>query len=557
MDRKLLEVKNLTIEFRIMRGQLRAVNDVSFVLGEGRTVALVGESGSGKSVTARALIQILPRSGIITGGEILYHSYKAKDQLEPSHTELLTSYAPNSEEMRRVRITKMGMIFQEPMSALSPVHTCGDTISTAIKLRWPDLPRAKVREKLIEILDQLRIPKPEKTAGQYPFELSGGMRQRVCIALALVRKPEVLIADEPTTSLDVTTQKEILALIEMMKREHGLTVLFITHDLGVASQIADDVVVLQGGECVESGPAANILVNPRHAYTQRLITSALALERRAAGKTEFKNGERSEPVLKVHDLTMTLTSRQSWFKETKVQILDRVSFDLRRSETLGIVGESGSGKTTVARCLVGLYRGFEGSILFTGNGGESVELNRYKYKKADPMYSHIRLVFQDPFSSLNPRLNVYQNLAEPLLIALTRKREIEERVVEVLRRVELEPDMMRRYPHAFSGGQRQRICIARAIIRRPTVLIADEATSALDVSLRSRILDLLTELQKTMHFSIILITHDISTVQYCADRMIVMRHGKVVEGGGVHDVINSPQQDYTRTLMAAVPRMRR
>jgi peptide/nickel transport system ATP-binding protein len=557
MKRKKLEIRNLSVEFRTLRGILPVVKNVSCIMYEGMTHTLVGDSGSGKSVLACALMQILSSNGRISGGEVLYYHYKTKDQIEPSRIEKLTSYKRDSKEMCKIRTHYMSMIFQEPMSALSPVHRCGDLIGTAIKVKWPKLSRAEVKKRTHEILEQLLIPDPQKTAKQYSFELSGGMRQRICIALAMICQPEILIADEPTTALDVTTQKEILLLLEKMKQNYGLTILYITHDMGVVAQISNNIIVMQNGTFVEEKKPVILFNNPQHPYSKKLIWSAQLLEKKAKSKImyEYHNEKELLPVLKVRNLKLSFTNKGPGFLNRKIKslhALDDVSFNLYKGETLGIAGESGSGKTTIARCITGLYRHYQGKIIFIERN-QVLSLGEYKYRKADSLYQHIRMIFQDPYSSLNPRLNIFNNIGEPLLIAGKKKPYIKELIADLLIKVGLNPNIMQRYPHSFSGGERQRICIARAVIMNPTILIADEATAALDVSLRSQVLDLLNNLQRDMKFSILLITHDISTIKYCADRMIVMKEGKIIERGLADTVIDNPQAYYTKILIAAVP----
>jgi peptide/nickel transport system ATP-binding protein len=527
----------------------------------GKVYTIVGNSGSGKSIFAHTLIRVLAQNCVISKGTVRFHHVNDKDGSGPGHTEVLTSYGANSVEMRNIRARHIGMIFQEPAMALSPVHRCGEMISSSIRLRWPDLDKSEVKNRVVETLDSLRVPNAKRVAGQYPFELSGGVCQRVCIALAIVRRPQILIADEPTTALDVTTQKEVLDLLEAMKREYGLTVLLITHDIGVAAQISDEIIVMKGGEFVDRNSTNVLLRHPEHEHAKSLIHSALKLQRRSIIKPRVQPGanESASTVLEIRGLTLKMKSRSGrLFRKSpeEATVLNDIDVDLHGEEILGVVGESGCGKTTLAKCIVGLNSNFRGSIRFR-SGSQMMELKDRGRRRDRAICHRIRMVFQNPFSSLNPRRKIVDSVAEPLLVFGMSKAEARSQVSELLGKVGLDEDVMDRFPHAFSGGQRQRICIARAVITRPSILIADEATSALDASLRIQVLDLLLELQAKMKFSVILITHDISTVRYCADRVVVMSSGRIVEHGPVDTVLIQPRDAYTKRLMAAVPQIER
>ena len=542
-----LSVKGLSVDFPLQKGVLHAVRNVSFELKQGKTLALVGESGSGKSVSARSLIQLVESPGRIVAGQIQLLSGD-----KPVEISALGAKSPH---IRAIRGGRIGLIFQEPMSALSPLHSIGDQIDEAIQLHLK-LEKKEARKRTIELLRQVEIPAPEKMADRYSFEYSGGMRQRVCIALALACDPEILIADEPTTALDVTTQAEILDLIARLQRQRGMAVLLITHDMGVVAEVADEVAVMRRGEIVEHGSVDDIFYAPQHPYTQRLLGATLQLEQASELKQGPVAGNRPQPILSVRNLSKEFGAGGGWFgkKHGGVKAVEDVSFDLRRGENLGIVGESGSGKTTVGRMIMRILDPTSGSVLFTG--GDQAEYDVLKLKKGDLKRYHaaVRLVFQDPFASLNPRMTVKQIVGDPLQInGIARGRQLEERVAELLEMVGLSPDMMDRYPHAFSGGQRQRIGIARALALDPQVIIADEATSALDVSIRAQILDLLLDLQKRLDLSFIFIAHDISVVRYFCDRVLVMHKGKVVEIGNADTICTTPSEPYTRALISAVP----
>jgi len=542
-----LSVNGLCVDFPLQKGVLHAVRDVSFDLRRGRTLALVGESGSGKSVTARSLIQLVERPGQIVAGQIQLLS--GEQPIE------ISALDPKSSQIRAIRGGRIGLVFQEPMSALSPMHTIGDQIDEAIQLHLK-LEKKQARERTIELLRHVEIPAPEQMVDRYSFEYSGGMRQRVCIALALACDPEILIADEPTTALDVTTQAEILELIAQLRKQRGMAVLLITHDMGIVAEVADEVAVMRRGEIVEHGSVDTIFYAPQHAYTQLLLDATLKLEQASALKQGMVAENGTQPVLSVRNLCKHFVQEGGWFRKDNrvVKAVEDVSFDLYRGESLGIVGESGSGKTTVGRMIMRILEPTSGSVLYTGSDQISYDVMKLRKKDLKRYHSVVRLVFQDPFASLNPRMTVMQIVADPLKAhRIAQGRELEQRVAQLLEMVGLSPDMMDRYPHAFSGGQRQRIGIARALALDPQVIIADEATSALDVSIRSQILDLLLDLQKRLDLSFIFIAHDISVVRYFCDRVLVMHKGRVVEIGEADTTCTTPAQPYTRALISAVP----
>jgi peptide/nickel transport system ATP-binding protein len=552
-DDTVVEVRNLSTWFDTGRHVLKAVDGINFTLRRGRTLCVVGESGSGKSVTARSILNIVPKPGRIVGGEVLLHSPGGK----PGVLDL-ASLDPKGRRIRAVRGRDISMIFQEPMASLSPVYTIGQQIDEAIRLHRP-VGKAEARARAIEVLAQVKIPRPEHAVNRYPFEFSGGMRQRAMTAMALVCEPRLVIADEPTTALDVTTQAEILDLMKGLQEQNGMALMFITHDMGVVAEIADDVAVMYRGKVVEQGPVHQIFAAPQHPYTQRLLDSVLALERRSAKAALVPKPATNDAILDVSGLSMVFEPRRSFFgrksKEEPVRALDNVDFKLERGEILGVVGESGSGKTTLGRCVMRILEPTAGHIMFKPRTEPAQDLAGLPLKSVKPAWEKMRMIFQDPFSSLNPRMTVLQVIAEPLRNnSSLSHNEMEQRVAELLERVGLPRDAMWRYPHAFSGGQRQRIGIARAIALKPELIIADEATSALDVSLRAQVLDLLLDLVRELAISFMFIGHDIGVIRYMCDRVVVMHRGKIVETGLTDQVCDNPQHPYTQSLISAIPK---
>ncbi len=547
MTDALIEVKDLVVDFALRQGQFRAVNEVSFSLKPGKTLCLVGESGSGKSVTARALLQIVGTPGIVTGGSIIYRP-EAGGEID------IAKLNPRGNEIRSLRGGDIAMIFQEPMTSLSPVHTIGQQIIEAIRLHTT-MDKKAARAHAIELLRQVEIPTPETAIDRYPFEYSGGMRQRAMIAMALACNPRVLIADEPTTALDVTTQAEILDLIARLQRDRGMSVLFITHDMGVVAEIADEVAVMHLGKLVEKGPVDEIFHNPQAPYTKMLIGSVLKLEE--AKQANVQKQVKDQVILQVSGLSKLFETDRGLLKRTKtvVKAVNEVSLVLNEGESLGIVGESGSGKTTLGRCIMRIIEPDQGQVLWRAKSGEMVDLRSLNTKAMRHAYREMRMIFQDPYASLNPRMTVGQIIAEPLLVNQVAKgAELDRRVLELLEQVGMPSSAAERYPHAFSGGQRQRISIARALSLKPRLVLADEATSALDVSLRAQILDLLLSFKDTMGLSFIFISHDISVIRYFCDRVAVMYKGAVVEQGPTMQITNHPQHAYTQSLLSAVPK---
>ena len=539
----ILEVRNLSTHFPLRQRTLKAVDDVSFTAYRGRTLCIVGESGSGKSVTARSILQIVDAPGQIVGGAMLLHRTDGR-------TVDLAKLPPRGREIRAIRGADIAMIFQEPMSSLSPVHTIGDQIIEVLRLHL-GMSKTQARARAAELLRQVEIPNPEKALTRYTFEFSGGMRQRAMIAMALACNPSLLIADEPTTALDVTTQAEILDLIRRMQTEYGMAVIFITHDMGVVAEIADDVLVMYQGQIKEFGGVEDIFHTPQDPYTQMLIGSVLKLEQ----ESELRRARppidaACPPVVKISGLTMNFGDPRA-----PVRALDDVSLSVQPGETLGIVGESGSGKTTLGRCLLRIIDPSAGAITYHRADGSSIDLMAADKPTLKQCRREIRMIFQDPFGSLNPRMTVAQIVGEPLLVnGIAHGKDLEDRVCHLLHQVGLDAAWRERYPHAFSGGQRQRIGIARAIALNPRVIVADEATSALDVSLRAQVLDLLIRLQDELGLSVIFISHDIGVIRYMCDRVAVMYRGRVVETGPTAEVCDHPKHDYTRALLSAIPR---
>jgi peptide/nickel transport system ATP-binding protein len=542
-----LRVENLSLDFRLRTQILHAVRNVSFELRRGETLCLVGESGSGKSVTARALLHILDKNGAIVAGRILLNGRNGDIDI--------ATLNERSPELLKIRGGRIGLIFQEPMSSLSPVHTIGSQIVEALRLHR-QMDKKQARAETIELLRQVEIPNPDKMIDRYTFEFSGGMRQRAMIAMALAADPEILIADEPTTALDVTTQAEILDLIKRLQVSRGMAMLLITHDMGVVAEVADAVAVMHYGRIVEAGSTDTIFHNAQHAYTRRLLGSTVKLEQHERAESQAEPAATSrKPVLSVRNLSKLYGVSTSWFggNAHAIKAVDDVSLDLYPGENLGIVGESGSGKTTLGRLILRTVEPTSGQVTYFGEEAP-VDVTGLSKRQLRTFHRDVRLVFQDPFASLNPRMTVKEVIGDPLVVSGKAKgAALEKRVAELLEVVGLDPMAMERYPHAFSGGQRQRIGIARALALDPKIIIADEATAALDVSIRAQILDLLLDIQKRLELSFIFISHDISVVRYFCDRVAVMHRGKLVEMGTAEQICTDPQQPYTKSLISAVP----
>ncbi|MGV3574903.1 MAG: ABC transporter ATP-binding protein [Devosia sp.] len=544
-DDVVLDVQDLSLDFRLRTEVLHAARNVSFQLKRGRTLCLVGESGSGKSVTARALMRIIDGNGAIASGRILLD--------DPQGPIDITKLDERSRELLSIRGGRIGLIFQEPMSSLSPVHTIGSQIVEALRLHR-NMTKAEARAETIELLRQVEIPNPDKMIDRYTFEFSGGMRQRAMIAMALSANPEILIADEPTTALDVTTQAEILDLIKRLQVSRGMAMLLITHDMGVVAEVADEVAVMHFGRIVEFGSVDDIFHDPKHSYTRRLLNSTVKLEQNR--KSSTKQVDANAPViLSACSLTKVYGASTAWFggNNFAIKAVDDVTFDLKAGENLGIVGESGSGKTTLGRMLLRIIEPSSGTVTFN-DGSRQIDVTGLSKRDLRRFHRDVRLVFQDPFASLNPRMTVRDIVGDPLVVSggLSASA-VDARVSELLELVGLDPAVRERYPHAFSGGQRQRIGIARALALEPKIIIADEATAALDVSIRSQVLDLLLDIQKRLGLSFIFISHDISVVRYFCDRVGVMHRGKLVEIGPTEEICTAPNEAYTKSLISAVP----
>ncbi|MGI9416253.1 MAG: dipeptide ABC transporter ATP-binding protein [Geminicoccaceae bacterium] len=524
-----LDIRGLTVSLPAGADRDHAVEEIDLQVFPKEIVCVVGESGSGKSVTAHAVMGLLPKRELrpIAGSIHL----AGEPLLEKSPAEL-----------RDLRGARMSMIFQEPFTALNPVMRVGDQIEEVLTIHT-DMSASARRERVLDVMKDVRLPEPEGLIDVYPHQLSGGQRQRIMIAAALALEPALLIADEPTTALDVTTQAQILTLIKDIQASHDTGVLFITHDFGVVAEIADRVVVMQHGRVVESGPAEQVLTAPEHPYTRMLIGSVPSL----IPKT--RDGEADDnTVLATRDLAKTYRSSGLFQKVREVQAASNVNISLQRGETLGIVGESGSGKSTVARCIVRLIDPTSGAILVDDEDIANVPTSRlHDYRQK------VQIVFQDPYRSLNPRRTVGQSIIEgPMNFGLERQAALT-RAQELMSLVDLDPNALDRLPHQFSGGQRQRICIARALAMQPEILIADEAVSALDVSVQAQVLELLDEIKKRFNLAMLFITHDLRVAAQVCDRIAVMQQGEVVEQGPVETVFSSPAHDYTRALFEAAP----
>tara|TARA_B000000565_G_scaffold103741_1_gene77561 strand:+ start:4077 stop:5873 length:1797 start_codon:yes stop_codon:yes gene_type:complete len=579
MKNKLLEFQNLVTEFQTEGTVVKAVNDVSFTLNKGETIGIVGESGSGKSVTSLSAMRLIPSPpGKISNGNIIYHDGDSKINLLNISEQKMRSYRGND----------IAMIFQEPMTSLNPVFTCGDQVTEAIILHQ-NLDKKEAKKLAISLFKEVELPDPERIFSTYPHQISGGQKQRVMIAMAMSCKPSVLIADEPTTALDVTVQKTILELMQALQREHDMGIMFITHDLGVIAELADKVVVMYKGKIVEQGNVWDIFTNPSHPYTKGLLACRPPLNKRykflptvSDFMTVDKNGnivdnnisvseftksleisseERQDkhkkifsekPILKIKNLKTFFPIRNGFFGGITdyVKAVNNVSFDVFPGETLGLVGESGCGKTTIGRTIMRLEEPTDGVMIYNEKN-----VSKMNAKQLRDFRKEVQIIFQDPYSSLNPRMTIGNAIMEPMKVhnILKNDEERKARVEELLSRVSLDPSHFYRYPHEFSGGQRQRIGIARALAVNPKFIICDESVSALDVSVQAQVLNLLNELKDEFGLTYIFISHDLSVVKYMSDRMVVMQNGKVEEMGDADQIYNNPKTQYTKKLIDAIP----
>ncbi|MFF7363399.1 dipeptide ABC transporter ATP-binding protein [Streptomyces sp. NPDC008125] len=525
----LVEVSGLTIDF----GGVRAVDDLSFTLEKGAALGVVGESGSGKSASAYALLGLHRGTGAVVGGSVTVAGVDVQ--------------AADDAGLRALRGAKAAMVFQDPLSSLDPYYAVGDQIAEVYRVHHR-VSRRAARARAVDVLGRVGIPDPVRRSRSRPHEFSGGMRQRVLIAMALACEPELLVADEPTTALDVTVQAQVLDLLHDLRRETGMGLLLVTHDVGVAASTVDDILVMRGGRDVERGPVAEVLGAPRHPYTRALLSAVPRVDaprdRRVPAVPVSGTAGTVEPLLEAVDLRCEFGRGRD-----RVTAVDGVSLTLRAGETLGIVGESGSGKTTLGRMLVRLLDPTGGRLRYAGT-----EIGSLSARELLPHRRELQMVFQDPVASLNPRRSVGESVADPLRAAGERDdTRIRRRVRELLERVGLDADRYDSYPHEFSGGQRQRVGIARALAAGPRVIVCDEPVSALDVTTQAQVVALLAELQRELGIGLVFIAHDLAVVRQVSDRVAVMRHGRIVEHGAVDEVYGSPEDPYTRQLLAAVP----
>ena len=560
----IIQIKNLSIEFNTDEGIISALNGVSLNIPKGRTMGLVGESGSGKSVSSMAIMQLIPMPpGRVTSGQILYNNQ-----------DLLTL---SDKEMRRLRGNKISMIFQEPMTSLNPVFTVGEQVAETLRLHQ-SLNKKEAIEKTIDLLDQVGIPNPAQRIKSYPHEMSGGQRQRIMIAIAISCQPELLIADEPTTALDVTIQKQILDLLMELQEKNGMSLLFITHDLGVIADISDEVAVMYKGEIVERNSTKDIFISPQHPYTKGLLACRPSLSKnpeRLPTVSHFMSPEGKEitsdieslkiakevrpitkdnpVILEIKNLKKHFPLKKGFFGNTLlwVHAVDGVSFQVRKGRTLGLVGESGCGKTTIGRTILRLLESTDGSIIYKGQ-----DITQIKGEKLRQLRRKIQIIFQDPYASLNPRMTIGKAIQEPMEIHKigANRKERQHLTRELMEKVDLDPSMLNRYPHEFSGGQRQRICIARTLAVKPEFIVCDESVSALDVSVQAQILNLLLDLQEELNLTYIFISHDLAVVRFMADELAVMDQGRVVELADALEIYQNPTNEYTKKLLEAIPK---
>jgi peptide/nickel transport system ATP-binding protein len=555
----LLSIQNLSVVLRANSQQEVILDQVSLDLDQGEVVGIVGESGSGKTITALSILQLLPHNMLVTHGSVLFTG-------ENSQTDLLKLHPG---DIRKIRGRRISMIFQEPMTSLNPVHTCGRQVREAIRHHTVRTGKDS-KERTIELFEEVDLPNPRMIIGKYPHELSGGQRQRVMIAMALAGDPQLLIADEPTTALDVTIQKNILQLLKKIRENRSMGILFISHDLGVIKNISDQVVVMSQGRIIESGSARHVLNSPKEAYTKGLIACRPKLEyssRRLMTVSDYTDPDKADqkksagtvsgpdydspPVFSIHDLSVNYKQRAGiiFSGSSSLTAVKHFSFNIYRGETLGLIGESGSGKSTIGKSIIQLVQSYSGQIMFHGKSLEGMnarDMKRFRKK--------VQMIYQDPYSSLNPRLKIGDAIAEGMLVhRLYRgKKERTRKVMELLENVGLRSGYYHRYPHEFSGGQRQRIGIARALSTEPELLICDESVSSLDVSVQAQVLNLLNDLKEMFTLTYLFISHDLAVVKYMSDRIIVIRDGEFIESGKTESLYQQPESDYTRSLIDAI-----
>lgn len=554
-----LEVNSVTIDFKIDKGWKSIIKNLSFSIGVNEIVGIVGESGSGKSVTSLALMGLLPEGvSRISEGKIVF------DQ-----NDLVANTA---RDWRGIRGKKIAMIFQEPMSSLNPSMRCGIQVAEMLQ-EHSNGSVAAMKSEVLSLFEKVKLPNPEQLYDKYPHQISGGQKQRVMIAMAIACKPQLLIADEPTTALDVTVQKEIIVLLQELQRETGMSILFITHDLALISEIAQRTIVLYRGEIVEQGPTPQIFKNPTHIYTRALISSRPSLDFRlerlptisdflnqtplSAVVTEQERKQRlevlyqQEPLLEIRDLGKEYLNGGNWFSKSKFKALSAVNLKIYEGETLGLVGESGCGKSTLGNAILQLDRASSGSIFYRGK-----DVTHLSKSALRALRKEIQIIFQDPYSSLNPRITVGKAIMEPMKVhgLYGSDRERKNKTVEILERVGLDETCFNRYPHEFSGGQRQRIGIARTIALQPKLIVCDESVSALDISVQAQVLNLLNELKENFGFTYLFISHDLAVVKYMSDQVAVMNKGRIVEMNEADALYQHPQTAYTQTLIEAIPR---